>query len=74
MFYYDSIPGRASDEQPYELYFCDDERTAFGVLRFERSKDNPFRSLATVTRKIMDDDEFRETLIDDKTKRYWKGR
>jgi hypothetical protein len=74
MFHHDSIPSRGSDEQPYALYFRDDARTAFGVLRFERSKDNPYRSLATVTRKIMDDGEFRATLLDDDTKKVWRGR
>jgi len=68
------LDDRLPSEQPYALYFRDDERTVFGVLRFERSKDNPYSSFATVTRKIMDDAEFRESLIDEGSKKVWKGR
>ncbi len=74
MFHDRSLFDRAPEEQPYALYFRDDERTVFGVLRFERAKDNPYRSLATVTRKIMDDGKFRAMLLDDDSKRVWKGR
>jgi len=56
------------------LYFRDDERTVFGVLRFERAKDNPYRTFASVTRNIMSDSDFRLTLLDEATKRVWKGR
>ena len=28
------------EERPFELYFRDDDRTEFGLLRFERRKDN----------------------------------
>ena len=31
------------EEQPFEIYFRDDGKTVFGVLRFERRKDNPYR-------------------------------
>ena len=74
MFHHPSVPGQAADEQPCELYFRDDDRKAFGVLRFERIKDNPYSSLATVTRKIMDDTEFRTTLLDESTAGVWRGR
>jgi hypothetical protein len=74
MFHSRHFPDLAPDEQPYALYFRDDERTVFGVLRFERAKDNPYRSLDTVTRKIMDDAEFRATLLDEDSKKMWKGR
>ncbi len=74
MFHHRFLADRAPDEQPYALFFRDDERTVFGVLRFERAKDNPYQSLDTVTRKIMDDGEFRATLLDDDSKRVWRGR
>jgi hypothetical protein len=74
MFHHRSVAGRAADEHPYELYFRDDQRTVFGVLRFERMKDNPYSSLATATRKIMDDAEFRATLLDEGTAKVWRGR
>jgi hypothetical protein len=64
----------APDEQPYALHFRNDERTVFGVLRFEKSKDNPYTSFATVTRKIIDDAEFRASLIDEGNKKVWKSR
>ena len=74
MFHHQYIEDRAPDEQPYALYFRNDERTVFGVLRFERSKDNPYPSFAAVARKIMDDDAFRESLIGEGSKKVWKGR
>src|SRR5688572_26971136 len=40
-------------ERPYELYFRDDEKTEFGLLRFEKSKDNPYRNYETLIKKIM---------------------
>jgi hypothetical protein len=60
------------DERPYALYFRDDERTTFGVLRFERAKDNPYRGYAAVTRKIMNDSEFRATLLEEDSRKVWK--
>ena len=74
MFHHRYLADRSPDEQPYALHFRNDERTVFGVLRFDRSKDNPYPSLATVARKIMDDDDFRLSLIDEGSKRVWKGR
>jgi hypothetical protein len=74
MFHHRYLLDRAPDEQPYALHFRNDERTVFGVLRFERSKDNPYSSLATAARKIMDDAEFQASLIDEGSKKVWKGR
>jgi hypothetical protein len=74
MFQHRYLDDRAPDEQPYALHFRDNDRTVFGVLRFERSKDNPYGSFATVTRKIMDDAVFRASLIDEGSKKVWKGR
>ena len=74
MFHHRYLDDREPDEQPYVLHFRNDERTIFGVLRFEHSKDNPYASFAAVTRKIMDDDDFRALLVDDGSKKVWKGR
>jgi len=74
MFHHCYLFERASGEQPYALHFRNDERTIFGVLRFERSKDNPYSSLATVARKIMNNAEFQASLIDEGSKKAWKGR
>ena len=65
---------REPDERPFALFFRDDERTEFGVLRFERAKDNPYRSYEVMIRKIMNDEEFRASLLDKSTKRVWRGR
>ena len=67
------LEGRAYDDQPYELYFCDDGRTVFGRLRFERRRDNPYRDYALVARKIMEDEQFRGGLLDPTTSRVWRG-
>ena len=57
--------------QPYELYFRDDERTEFGLLRFEKRKDNPYRNYEILVNKIMNNDEFRKSLLDAETKDVW---
>jgi hypothetical protein len=59
------------NEEPFEIYFRDDGRTTFGVLRFERSKDNPYRDYETVVNKIMNNAKFREGLIAPETKEVW---
>lgn len=74
MFHHRFLEDRAPEEQPYILFFRDEERTVFGVLRFERVKDNPYHGLATVTRKIMEDADFRATLLDEDSKSVWRGR
>lgn len=62
----------AYEERPYELYFRDDAGTTFGLLRFERRKDNPYRDYELIVRKIMEDSEFRKTLLDPSTKGFWR--
>ncbi|HRI04952.1 MAG TPA: hypothetical protein PLL77_14530 [Pyrinomonadaceae bacterium] len=59
------------EERPYELYFRNDEKTAFGVLRFQHRKDNPYRDYMTVVTKIMNNDDFRMTLLDPETENVW---
>ena len=60
------------EERPFEIYFRDDARTVFGALRFDRWKDNPFRDYATMINKIMNEEEFRTSLLDEDTKQLWK--
>jgi hypothetical protein len=60
-----------SNEQPFELYFRDDARTEFGLLRFERQKDNPYRDYDLMINKIMNDAEFRKTLLIPETEGVW---
>jgi hypothetical protein len=59
------------EDTPYELYFRNDERTECGLLRFERSKDNPYRDYVAVVTKIMNNARFRESLLDPETKDVW---
>lgn len=60
-----------SDDEPYELYFRNDERTEFGLLRFERRRDNPYRDYPTILAKIMNSAEFRATLLKPETADVW---
>jgi hypothetical protein len=59
------------ENRPYELYFRDDEKTEFGLLRFEKRKDNPYRNYETVITKIMNNVEFRKTLLKPETQDIW---
>jgi hypothetical protein len=67
-FYGTKIP---YEDRPVEVYFRDDDRVTFGVLRFPRQKDIPFRNYEVMIKKVMNDNEFRTTLIDLETKRIW---
>jgi len=59
------------EERPFELYFRNDDRSEFGLLRFEHRKDNPYRDYEVMVTKIMNDVEFRRTLLDPKTAGVW---
>ena len=74
MFHHRYLADRAPDEQPYALHFRNDEHTIFGVLRFERTYENPYGDFAAVTRKILDDPEFRTSLIDQGSQKVWNDR
>ncbi|MDR3457074.1 MAG: hypothetical protein P4N60_06480 [Verrucomicrobiae bacterium] len=74
MFHHRYLDARAPDEQPYALHFRNDDRTIFGVLRFERANENPHGDFTAVTRKILDDPEFRASLIDEASRKVWKNR
>ena len=63
--------GLPYEEQPVEFYFRDDERTEFGVLRFERRKDNPYRNYEVMVTKIMNDADFRASLLAPETESVW---
>jgi hypothetical protein len=66
------MPDVPYEERPDELYFRDDAREQFGVHRIERKKDNRFRDYETRVRKILNGDEFRETLLDPETRHVWR--
>lgn len=56
-------PAIPHEDQPYELYFRDDDRSEFGVLLFARRKDNPYRDHEAPVAKIMNNPDFRRTLL-----------
>lgn len=60
------------DERPYELYFRDDDRTEFGLIRFEKRKDNPYRNYDALVSKIMNDGVFRHEHANQESKRLWR--
>ena len=65
----DDIP---YEERPYEVYFRDNDREAYGVIRFEKKRDNPYRDYSTLINKIMNNKQFREKLLDVTTKSVWR--
>src|SRR5262245_27609572 len=64
-------PSIPYEDRPYELYFRNDDRTEFGLLRFARLKDNPYRDYEMVVMKIMNDRDFRRTLLAPETASVW---
>lgn len=69
--YYIWKKGEPYDEQPFELYFRNDERTEFGLLRYEKWKDYPYHDWEKMLNKIMNNVEFRKTLLNEETKSIW---
>jgi len=47
-------------DRPFELYFRNDDR--FGLVRFEKRKDNPARNYEALVFKIMNNVEFRRSV------------
>ena len=60
------------EERPFQLYFRNDDRTQFGLLRFEHRKDNPYRDYEAIVTKIMNNHAFRRTLLDPETAGIWR--
>ena len=61
----------ASKDQPFELYFRNEERTEFGLLRFARREENPYRDYDMMINKIMNNLEFRKSLLHAETQEIW---
>jgi hypothetical protein len=61
----------AFEDLPFELYFRNEERTEFGLLRYEKRKDYPYRDWEKMLNKIMNNIEFRKTLLNAETKAIW---
>ena len=66
-FLYDDIPYA---ERPVEVYFRNTLRTYFGCIRFEQSKDNPYKYEKLVER-VLHSPEFREEHNAPKTEEVW---
>ena len=58
-------------ERPIEIYFRNESRTYYGLIRYELSKDNPYKHEKLVE-KVMRDKEFREKYIAQETKDVWR--
>ena len=67
-YFDDTIP---YEDTPYELYFRNDERTEYGVLRFAKRKENPYRNYEMIVQKIINHDGFRRSLLDLETASIW---
>jgi len=63
----ESIPYR---ERPYALYFRDDERSFFGVVRIEHWKDIPM-NVDRLIQKILNSSDYREKHFEAKAKHVW---
>jgi hypothetical protein len=59
------------EDQPFEIYFRDDSYQIYGVIRYERFKDFPPKSLPSIINKVMNDQSFREKHLDASTKAIW---
>ncbi len=59
------------EDEPREIYFRNDDRAEFRVLRFERVQDNPYRDYETIVNKIMNNIPFRKTSIKQETASVW---
>ena len=57
-------------EQPVEIYFRNASRSFFGCIRFERSKDNPYKYEKLVER-VVQSSEFREENKAPETEEVW---
>ena len=60
------------EDEPREIYLRNDQKTEFGMLRFERIKDNPYRDYVTIVNKIMNNAPFRKSLLNPETASLWK--
>ncbi|MBX3244352.1 MAG: hypothetical protein KF685_07830 [Acidobacteria bacterium] len=58
-------------DEPREIYFRSDDRLQFGVIRYERYQDNPYRDYEILVNKIMNNDVFRKPLLNPDTEAVW---
>ncbi len=58
-------------ERPFEIYFRNEGRTIFGVLKVKKAKDNAYRDYKTMINSIINKKEFRDKLLDSETESIW---
>jgi hypothetical protein len=66
-FISESVP---YEERPCEIYFRNSSRTYHGFIRFEHSKDNPYKHTKLVE-KVMRNKEFRQTHEKAESETVW---
>ncbi|MBP6003304.1 MAG: hypothetical protein KA746_07710 [Pyrinomonadaceae bacterium] len=59
-------------DEPRELYFRNDDETEFGMIRFDRFKDYPYRDWDFLMTKILNNIPFRRSLLNEDTRTVWK--
>ena len=59
-------------DEPRELYFRNDDATEFGMLRFEKLQDNPYRDWDAIVTKILNNVPFRRSLLAQETASVWR--
>ena len=59
------------DNTPYDCILRNDKNTEYGLSRFEHKKDNPYKNYDVVINKIMNNEEFRKSLINNETSSVW---
>lgn len=62
---------KPGEDEPQEIYFRNDDKTEYGMLRFDRPQDNTYRDLKAIVNKIMNNRPFRAALLDDDTAVEW---
>ena len=60
----------AYEERPVEVYFRNDDRSFYGLVHFERSKDIPYKHEKLVE-KVVNDSEFRKKHEKPDTAQMW---
>lgn len=65
-------PASEDGNDPFTIYFRNDQRTEFGSIGFAGRKDFPYRSYEVFINKIMNNAPFRRSLLDADTEAVWK--
>jgi len=58
------------EERPVEIYFRNEARSFYGLIRFENSKDNPYK-YEKLVEKVIRNREFRQTHEKPESETVW---